>query len=187
MAHGEEGELDRDGDKNLVRFEDDAQQCQRSGEASQPGGKRGAFGADGGREDVRHDEEDEEVVTLAEVSCGHDCECGDEDEGEAVEGGRGEFEVRPAEETQAECSDAEFKGCDKEFAEGGIREVRDVGECLRKHRKPDDERGVGLEDLGAVERCAMEDEARGVEEPHLVVAGGREQGEEASHAAGADK
>jgi hypothetical protein len=117
------------------------------------------------------------VVALAEVSCGHDRECGDEDEGEAVEGGRGEFEVRQAEEAQAEGTDAKRKGGDEEFAEGGVREVRDVGECLGNHRKPDDERGIGLENPGAVERCAMEDEACGVEEPHLVVAGGREQGE----------
>lgn len=126
------------------------------------------------------------MVALAEVAGGHDGEGGDEGEGQGEAGGGGEVGADAAEEVEADGGNAELHGEEEELAEGGVWQVGEAGEGFGHHGEPDDERGIGFEDLRAVEGGALEVEAGGVKEPHLVVSGGGEQGEECGHAAGGE-
>ena len=137
----------------------------------------------GGEEEVGEAEEGGEGVALAEVAGGDDGE--EEDEGEGKEEGLGVGEGEDAADNAVtEEGDGGFKEEDEGFGGGGDGEVEVLGEGDGEGAEPDDGGRVGVEGLWAVEGGAVEPALGEEEEPELVVTARGDEREDGRHGEG---
>ena len=195
-APGEDDEeFNRHWYEGLVGFEGEAE---GGGQGDEGAGQDAAEG-DGGGDEIGQDQEDEEVVALAEVAGGDCAEYENESEGESIEvwAGEGEYgdsglarimagggHARITAVLGRTASEEEIAGghggraCDYDDCQleaEGEREVEQMGQGDDRGGEPDGERRVGFEAGGAVwvevRGRPMKHSFCGEQEPELVVAG----------------
>ena len=122
-------------------------------------------------EDVRKDQEGENLVALAEVARGDDVE---EDDGGKKQSGDfvgARVGAGAAEEVQTQERGCGFQQSDEEFRGESAREMQRVAQKYGYSGEPDDERRVGVENFGAVKLGTRKPAARHHKEPELIMTG----------------